>query len=188
MKKRSLILGLACVASLLFACATTQAQIITNSYAAKFVCGVQWRASINAVANAQLGRYSTTISIYNNTGSTINYSRKIIQFRDPKHLGNHVFIENSSLGWGLAHKFSCEDVYKDLKITGLQPPPYIEGFMIIEPHFGLFEHAGLKDPFDVVGVYTYRGDVPDNLGRVPNYGVSISVVTYPAKDNIHRMQ
>ena len=41
---------------------------VTNTYAAKFICGVQPDASIKIVPDAQAGHYSSKINVHNNTG------------------------------------------------------------------------------------------------------------------------
>ena len=54
---------------------------VTNTYAAKFICGVQPDASLQAVPDAQAGHYSTKINVHNNTGVVIKFRKKIIQLK-----------------------------------------------------------------------------------------------------------
>ncbi len=91
------IIGFAWVISLLLTGAPAQAQepepvpslTVTNTYAAKFICGVQPDASIKIVPDAQAGHYSSKINVHNNTGIEIKFRKKIIPLRGgqvPTHL------------------------------------------------------------------------------------------------------
>ena len=85
----------------------------------------------------------------------------------------------------------CSDIYKILGIiigTG-QIPPYIEGFVILEVYYPPPPVVSKKppDPLDVVGIYTYKGDLPTPTGSVGS-GVSMEVVVYPVKRNGHALQ
>lgn len=160
----------------------------TDTYAAKFICGVQQDNDITHVVDAQAGRYSTKINVHNNTGITINFRKKFIQLRggefptDPKQK----LLE--TLKSDQAMEVVCRDIYKELNIiiaTG-QMPRYIEGFVILEVYYPPPPIASKKpeDPLDVVGVYTYKGDLPGSAAT----GVSIEVVVYPVKRNGHILQ
>ena len=75
------MIGFAGVIGLLLTGSNVQAQdvepvpipvtTITNTYAAKFICGVQPDASIKIAPDAQAGHYSTKINVHNNTGIEI---------------------------------------------------------------------------------------------------------------------
>src|SRR5678816_241169 len=88
--KKTTIIGFACVIGLLLISATVRAQepepvpatgTVTNSYAAKFICGVQPNISLQAVPDAQAGYYSTKINVHNNTGIGIKFRKKVIQLK-----------------------------------------------------------------------------------------------------------
>ena len=72
--KKTITIGFACVIGLLLTSVTVMAQdvvptgTVTNTYAAKFICGVQKDPSIIIVPDAQAGHYSTKINVHNNTG------------------------------------------------------------------------------------------------------------------------
>ena len=87
--KKITIVGFAWVVGLLLTSSPVQAQApvpttITNTYAAKFICGVQPDASLKAVPDAQAGHYSTKINVHNNTGIDITYRKKVIQLKGDK--------------------------------------------------------------------------------------------------------
>lgn len=171
----------------------------TNTYAAKFICGVQQQTDITADPDAQAGRYSTKINVHNNTGMTINFRKKIIQL-----LGSRSDIQEvqtdparrkplEHLDEDQAMEVVCRDIYDLIPITIPKGsiPPYIEGFVILEVYFspsGGRPRVPPPDPLDVVGVYTYKGDLPGTPITQPNgSGVSLEVVVYPAKSNGHIM-
>jgi hypothetical protein len=165
---------------------------VTNTYAAKFICGVQQESAINFVADAQAGRYSTKINIHNNTGQLIRFRKKVIQLRGGQvPTEPQAKLDPESLRPDWAKEVVCLDIYKHLNIalSPQAPPPYIEGFVILEVLHLFHAPAPPPDPLDVEGIYTYRGDLPP-LGTPPNpgAGVSIAVVVYPAKSNKHPMQ
>jgi hypothetical protein len=61
----------------------------------------------------------------------------------------------------------------------------LEGFVIFEVYYNPdTQKPPPPDPLDVVGVYTYKGDQPGPTGSTGS-GVSIEVVVYPAKNNVH---
>jgi hypothetical protein len=161
----------------------------TDTYAAKFICGVQQDNNITHVVDAQAGRYSTKINVHNNTGITIKFRKKIIRLRGeelPINPAEQKPLEK--LTADQAMEVVCRDIYQLLKIpivTG-QIPPYIEGFVILEVYYPPSPIVSKKppDPLDVVGVYTYKGDLPGSAGS----GVSIEVVVYPVKRNSHALQ
>jgi len=158
-------------------------KMITNTYAAKFICGVQEKDDVNYVPDAQAGRYSSKINVHNNTGVPIRFRKKIIPLRggeQPTGPGAKVL---EALKPDDAMEVVCQDIYGHLKGI-LQPPSYIEGFVILEVYYyPSGEHAPPPDPLDVEGVYTCRGD----FSKETNHGVSIDVVVYPAKSNSHVM-
>lgn len=171
---------------------------ITNTYAAKFICGAQFERELDRIREAESGHYATEIDVHNNSGAPISFRRKIIVlFQDRDHIGEaptppqakvlHVLKEDEALA------IVCRDIYK-LPIFSVQIgagviPPYVQGLVIIE----VLQPSGAppppKDPLDVEGIYTYRGEPPVSGGGVPasDSGVSIDVVVYPAKSNGHVM-
>lgn len=197
MEKKRLIVGFAWIVAGLFASAQAQAQIIqpiktiTNTYAAKFICGVQSQTDITSDPDAQGGRYSTKINIHNNTGVQINFRKKFIwlhgsaseTFELPT---DPLFKVNESLKEDQAMEVVCRDIYKYLNISNVPPGPwrYIEGFVIVEVFNLGHTPSAPPDPLDVVGVYTYKGDLP-GAANANASGVSIDVVVYPAKSNRH---
>ncbi len=181
--KNSLLIALACVLGLLFAAAPAKAQqpTVTNNYAAKFICGVVPEVGANAVYDAQPGRYSTKINVHNNTGIDIRFRKKVIQLKGGQQPTPPSFRRIEGLGPDWAMEVVCRDIYSHLNIVLVpnQPPPYIEGFVILEVIFQQpFPSPLPLDPLDVEGVYTYYG---------PPFtqGVSIDVEVFPAKSNSH---
>jgi hypothetical protein len=165
---------------------------ITNSYAAKFICGVQRDKGITDVPDAQPGRYSSKINVHNNTGVAITFRKKFILllggelFEKPMDPKTKVF---EALKEDQAMEVVCRDIYKQLvfQLNPQVPPPYIEGFVILEVYYQPtpLTKPPPPDPLDVEGIYTYNGNIP---GPTPtNNGVSIAVVVYPAKSNGHVM-
>lgn len=68
----------------LIVAAPVQAQTpptVTNTYAAKFICGVQQDTNISSAPDAQPGRYSTKTNVHNNTGIDIRFRKKVIQLK-----------------------------------------------------------------------------------------------------------
>lgn len=192
MKKRLFVLT--CAAILLLMAATAEAQVlpnnVTNTYAAKFICGVQQEQSVNFPADAQGGRYSTKINVHNNSGSTISFRKKIIALRGGESDTQPQAKVFEALKPDHAMEVVCRDIYKLLQvnITGQLPPPYIEGFVIFEVYYTQGTPAPPRDPLDVEGIYTYRGDIPNPTGQTVNLGASIDVVVFPAKFNAYVMQ
>lgn len=167
---------------------------ITDTYAAKFICGVQADADITSVPDAQAGRYSTKINVHNNTGVVVKFRKKAIRLRGdevPTDPAQNKPLE--SLSEDQAMEVVCRDVYKLLSIPPdpKVPPPYIEGFVIFEVYYQTGKGAAPPpaDPLDVEGIYTYRGELPP--GAPPSSGVgpglSMEVVVFPAKRNGHDM-
>lgn len=196
---RILLIGFALALGLLFAAAPAHAQaprlapapvrtqvappMVTNTYAAKFICGVQTDANINSVPDAHAGRYATKINVHNNTGIDIRFRKKVIQLKGGQVPFEPTFKKIEGLGPDWAMEVVCRDIYSHLNITPVPnvPPPYIEGFVIFEVIFPQPLPSSVpRDPLDVEGIYTYFG---------PPYtqGVSIDVVVYPAKGNQHPM-
>lgn len=163
---------------------------ISNTYAAKFICGVQRDAGINDVPDAQPGRYSSKINVHNNTGVQITFRKKFIRLwgsefgEKPMDPNTKVFEQ---LNEDQAMEVVCRDIYKQLAIPlSAQPPPYIEGFVIFEVYYNaVIQHPPPPDPLDVEGIYTYKGELPGPAGGTTGSGVSIDVVVYPAKSNAH---
>src|SRR5688572_12394885 len=85
--RKTISIGLAGVISLLLAGSPVQAQqeiptfTVTNTYAAKFICGVQPDASIKIAPDAQAGHYSSKINVHNNTGQDIKFRKKVIRLK-----------------------------------------------------------------------------------------------------------
>jgi hypothetical protein len=194
MKKRHLVIGFALVIVGQLAAAQAQAQTqtkrISNTYAARFTCGVQLQSIITADPDVQAGRYSTKIGVHNNTGVTITCRKKIIRLLGsgaptpemPTDPANQkpldVLTEDQAL------EVVCKDIYKILNITPVPPDPwpYINGFVIFEVYGVSGQRVPPPDPLDVEGIYTYKGDLTNNPGAD---GISIAVVVYPAKSNGH---
>jgi hypothetical protein len=194
MESRILMIGLASVLCLLFAKPSVQAQIVpapptvTNTYAAKFICGVQPDGAITSMPDAQAGRYSTKINVHNNTGIDIRFRKKVIQLKGGQVPTPPTFFRVEGLRPDWAMEVTCRDIYSHLGIplpapgTTAPPPPYIEGFVILEVFFFQpFPQPLPRDPLDVAGIYTYR------MEPVGTGGNSISVVVYPAKSNSHQL-
>ena len=183
MEYRILTVGFASVLCLLFAVAPARAQVVqtvTNTYAAKFICGVQPDGAITSMPDAQAGRYSTKINIHNNSGVNVRFRKKVIQLRGGQIPTEPSFRKIEGLRPDWAMESTCRDIYSHLNIVigPNQPPPYIEGFVILEVFFPLPSPVAIpRDPLDVAGIYTYR------MEPVGTGGNSISVVVYPAKFN-----
>jgi hypothetical protein len=160
---------------------------VTNTYAAKFICGVQRDGLVTSMPDAQAGRYSSKVNVHNNTGVTITFRKKIINLTG----GQQLKIKPVKLVWetldpDYGMEVVCRDIYKHLNIPLLPPGPrYIEGFVVLEVLQPFGTPPPPPDPFDVEGIYTYRGDIPN---IVVNNGVSIAVVVFPAKSNKHVLQ
>jgi len=181
--KRIFLIACAWALGLLFAAAipvrAQQPPLVTNSYAAKFICGTQGDANINSAPDAQPGRYSTKINVHNNTGIDIKFRKKAIQLKGGQVPTEPAFKRIEGLPPDWAMEVVCRDIYGHLNIpiTPNQPPPYIEGFIIFEVFFPQPLPANVPDdPLDVEGIYTYSG---------PPFtqGVSIDVTVFPAKRN-----
>ena len=188
MESRILIVGFASVLCLLLTVASVRAQVapptVTNNYAAKFICGVQPDGAITSMPDAQAGRYSTKINVHNNTGINVRFRKKVIQLKGGQVPTPPTAFMVEALRPDWAMEVTCQDIYRHLNIpippATNQPPPYIEGFVILEVFFFLPSPVAIpRDPLDVAGIYTYR------MEPVGTGGNSISVVVYPAKSNSH---
>lgn len=162
---------------------------VTDTYAAKYICGVMPDQGLNAVPDAEPGRYASKINVHNNTGILIRFRKKFIRLRGgevPIAPHDVKLFEELKPDWAM--EVVCADVYKHYNITG-QPPPYMEGFVVLEVYYQNPPPPSVPvDPLDVVGVYTYTGNVPPPAsGPAANTGASIEVVPYPAKRNRHLM-
>ena len=188
-QKKTTIIGFACVIGLLLTGSPLQAQdvepvsptTITNTYAAKFICGVQRDGSLKAVPDAQAGHYSTKINVHNNTGIDIKFRKKIIQLKGGQVPTPPAWIKFEALKSDYAMEVVCRDIYGHLGIP-IPPdadviPPYIEGFVIFEVAFNPLPSNVPDDPLDVEGIYTYRAE------PVGTDAVSIDVEVFPAKRN-----
>ena len=157
---------------------------VTNTYAAKFICGVQPDASIKIMPDAQAGHYSSKINVHNNTGLLIQFRKKVIRLRGGQVPTAPAWTKFHSLKSDYGMEVVCRDIYAHLNIP-IYPqvdviPPYIEGFVIFEVAFTNPIPAGFvipDDPLDIEGIYTYR---PEPAGT---NGVSIDVEVFPAKRN-----
>src|SRR5215216_5601190 len=166
--KKTTIIGFTWVIGLLLTGSPVQAQTspvpttITNTYAAKFICGVQPNASLKAVPDAQAGHYSTKINVHNNTGITINFRKKVIQLKGGQVPIAPQFRRDEKLDPDWAMEVVCRDIYRHLNIPvppippppDALPPPYIEGFVIFEVFYQLLPSGPPVDPLDVEGIYT----------------------------------
>ncbi len=182
-KKKSIAIGLACVMGVLLTSTPAHAQFptVTHTYAAKFICGVQPDASLQAVPDAQAGHYSSKINVHNNTGVVINFRKKIIQLKGGQVPIEPRFKKNESLRPDWAMEVVCRDIYGHLGIP-IPPqvdtiPPYIEGFVIFEVFWSQVPTNLPEDPLDVAGIYTYRAE------PAGTDAVSIDVTVYPMKRN-----
>jgi hypothetical protein len=184
--KRITLIGLASVISLLVTAATAEAQVapptVTDTYAAKFICGVQPNAALNAVPDAQAGHYSTKINVHNNSGITIVFRKKVIQLKGGQVPTEAQFRKDEKLPPNWAMEVVCRDIYSHLNIP-IPPvvaiPPYIEGFVVFEVHYQVLPSSPPVDPLDVEGIYTYRAE------PAGTDAVAIDVETFPVKRNRH---
>ena len=186
---RMTLLALASIFALLITAATVEAQapIVTDTYAAKFICGVQPNAALVAVPDAQAGHYSTKINVHNNTGLTISFRKKVIQLKGGQVPIAPQFRRDEKLDPDWAMEVVCRDIYGHLNIAvppipppaGAVPPPYIEGFVIFEVFYQVLPASPPIDPLDVEGIYTYRAE------PAGTDAVSIDVEVFPVKRNRH---
>lgn len=192
--KKTTLIGFACVIGLLLTSAPVRAQdpepvptiapttgTVTNSYAAKVICGVQPNASLKAVPDAQAGHYSTKVNVHNNTGIEIKFRKKIIQLKGGQIPIAPAFMKFESLKSDYGMEVVCRDIYGHLGIP-IPPdadviPPYIEGFVVFEVYFAPLPSSVPVDPLDVEAIYTYRAE------PVGTDAVAIDVVVFPAKSN-----
>lgn len=196
--KKTIAIGFACVIGLLLFVAPVQAQdpepvptatvvpiptgTVTNTYAAKFICGVQPDASIKSAPDAQAGHYSTKINVHNNTGISISFRKKVIQLKGGQVPIEPQFRTFEGLKSDWAMEVVCKDIYRHLNIA-IPPvveviPPYIEGFVILEVYFVNPIPTNIPfDPLDVEGIYTYRAE------PAGTDAVSIDVEVFPTKSN-----
>jgi len=183
--KRTIAIGFACVIGLLLTSVTVMAQntgTVTNTYAAKFICGVQKDPSTIIVPDAQAGHYSSKINVHNNTGIGIKFRKKVIQLKGGQVPTAPAWMKLEGLNPDWAMEVVCRDIYNHLGIP-IWPqvdaePPYIEGFVIFEVYFPNPIPASIPfDPLDVAGIYTYRAE------PAGTDAVSIDITVYPAKSN-----
>jgi hypothetical protein len=194
--KKTITIGFACVIGLLLTGVTVRAQdpepvptivpiptgTVTNTYAAKFICGVQPDASIKSAPDAQAGHYSTKINVHNNTGISIRFRKKVIQLKGGQVPIAPQFRTFEALQSDWAMEVVCRDIYRHLNIP-IPPvvdviPPYIEGFVIFEVFFANPLPISIPfDPLDVEGIYTYRAE------PVGTDAVAIDVEVFPTKSN-----
>ena len=190
--RRITLLAVASFFGLLVTGATALAQnppTVTDTYAAKFICGVQKDASILAVPDAQAGHYSTKINVHNNTGLTITFRKKIIQLKGGQVPIAPQFRIDEKLDPDWALEVVCRDIYGHLNIpvppipppVNSPPPPYIEGFVIFEVFYQVVPAGAPIDPLDVEGIYTYRAE------PAGTDAVSIDVEVFPVKRNKHAL-
>ena len=194
--KKLTIIGFVWVIGLLFTVSPVRAQepvpeptivpiptlTVTNTYAAKFICGVQPEASIKVMPDAQAGHYSSKINVHNNTGIDIRFRKKVIPLKGGQIPTPPAWDKFESLRSDLAMEVVCRDIYGHLNIP-IWPqvdviPPYIEGFVIFEVVFNNPLPSGIPDdPLDIEGIYTYRAE------PAGTNAVSIDVEVFPAKRN-----
>lgn len=186
---KTIVIGFALVIGLLLTGLPVQAQddniptyTVTNTYAAKFICGVQPEASIKIMPDAQAGHYSTKINVHNNTGIPIKFRKKVIRLRGGQVPTPPAWARFESLKSDWAMEVVCRDIYGHLGIA-IYPqvdviPPYIEGFVIFEVVFSNpLPSAIPDDPLDIEGIYTYRAE------PAGTDAVAIDVEVFPAKRN-----
>lgn len=183
--KKTITIGFACIIGLLLTSVTVMAQqtgTVTNTYAAKFICGVQKDPSTVIVPDAQAGHYSSKINVHNNTGIGIKFRKKIIRLKGGQVPTAPAWMKLESLNPDWAMEVVCRDIYNHLGIP-IWPqvdaePPYIEGFVIFEVYFPNPIPANIPfDPLDVAGIYTYRAE------PAGTDAVAIDLTVYPAKSN-----
>jgi hypothetical protein len=183
--KRTITIGFACIIGLLLTSVTVMAQqtgTVTNTYAAKFICGIQKDPSTVIVPDAQAGHYSSKINVHNNTGIGIKFRKKIIRLKGGQVPTAPAWMKLESLNPDWAMEVVCRDIYNHLGIP-IWPqvdaePPYIEGFVIFEVYFPNPIPANIPfDPLDVAGIYTYRAE------PAGTDAVAIDLTVYPAKSN-----
>lgn len=186
--KKTITIAFACMIGLLLTSVTVMAQIptgtVTNTYAAKFICGVQRDASTMIVPDAQAGHYSSKINVHNNTGISIRFRKKVIRLKGGQVPTPPAWLKLESLPPDWALEVVCRDIYNHLGIP-IWPqvdadPPYIEGFVIFEVYFPNPIQPGTVipfDPLDVAGIYTYRAE------PAGTDAVAIDLTVYPAKSN-----
>jgi hypothetical protein len=189
--RRMILLALASIFGLLITAPTVEAQapIVTDTYAAKFICGVQPNAALVAVPDAQAGHYSTKINVHNNTGITISFRKKVIQLKGGQVPIAPQFRSDEKLDPDWAMEVVCRDIYRHLNIpvppipppADAVPPPYIEGFVIFEVFYLPLPASPPVDPLDVEGIYTYRAE------PAGTDAVSIDVEVFPVKRNRHAL-
>jgi hypothetical protein len=187
--KKTITIGFACIFGLLLTAVTAMAQdaqtgTVTNTYAAKFICGVQRDPSIFIVPDAQAGHYSTKINVHNNTGIHISFRKKVIPLKGGQVQTPPAWMRLESLRPDWAMEVVCRDIYGHLgipvwpQVDPATPPPYIEGFLIFEVFFvNPIPNNIPFDPLDVEGIYTYRAE------PAGTDAVSIDVEVFPAKSN-----
>ena len=159
--------------------------LVTDTYVAKFVCGVAGDTNITHQPDAEAGRYATVVNVFNNTGATVTFRKKAILLtlsEQDTAPGPIKLIE--TLQDDHALKVTCEDIYY---LIGFfhhigQIPPFMEGYVVFEVFSPFGTPPPPPDPFDVNAVYTYRSDLPAPTG---GNGVSINVVRFPASRNAH---
>lgn len=183
------IIGFAWVIGFLLTGSVVQAQddtsptyTVTNTYAAKFICGVQPEPSIKIMPDAQAGHYSTKINVHNNTGIPIKFRKKVIRLKGGQVPTPPAWTRFEALKSDWAMEVVCRDIYGHLGIA-IYPqvdviPPYIEGFVIFEVVFSNPLPASVPDdPLDIEGIYTYRAE------PAGTDAVAIDVEVFPAKRN-----
>lgn len=185
--KKTITIAFACLIGLLLTSVTVIAQTVptgtvTNTYAAKFICGVQPDPSIKIMPDAQAGHYSTKINVHNNTGLSIRFRKKVIRLRGGQVPTPPAWTRFEALKSDWAMEVVCRDIYGHLGIA-IYPqvdviPPYIEGFVIFEVVFpNPLPSAVPDDPLDIEGIYTYRAE------PAGTDAVAIDVEVFPAKRN-----
>jgi hypothetical protein len=186
LRRRITLLPLS-IFALLVTGATAEAQnppTVTDTYAAKFICGVQPDKALTSVPDAQAGHYSTKINVHNNTGMTITFRKKVIQLKGGQVPIAPQFRIDEKLDPDWALEVVCRDIYRHLNIPvppdpTVPYPPYIEGFLIFEVFYQVLPASPPVDPLDVEGIYTYRAE------PAGTDAVSIDVVPFPVKRNRH---
>ena len=129
-KKLTATFGFALITGLVLTASPVQAQepvpeptiapaptlTVTNTYAAKFICGVQPDASIKSAPDAQAGHYSSKINVHNNTGIDIKFRKKIIPLKGGQVPTPPAWAKFEGLRSDWALEVVCRDIYGHLQI------------------------------------------------------------------------
>jgi hypothetical protein len=132
------------------------------SYAAKFVCGVQQQATVNAPAEPPVkpGNYATVINIHNPWARPAHIVKKVAlaapeTFPDTKLIPpTKRYHDRLPSDHGMS--IDCSEIVNLLRLNGTPPAvPFIEGWVVIDSYFFATPGAaGGPAALDVVAVTT----------------------------------